>query len=264
MERIERLLEIMARLRDPEAGCPWDRAQTFATIAPYTVEEAYEVADAIERGAMVDLKEELGDLLFQVVFHARMAQELGHFDFHDVVETLNDKMVRRHPHVFGASRIEDAAAQTAAWERQKADERAAKVDAGQPHSVLDGVVRSLPALVLAEKLQKRVARVGFDWSGPQEVLSKLDEELGELEQARALGEREAVAAEIGDLLFTVVNLARHLDVKPEEALRGTCNRFEQRFRSVERRLAEQGSSPQEASLQLMDALWEQSKEEESG
>lgn len=249
---VERLIELMARLRAPEDGCPWDREQTFETVAPYTVEEAYEVADAIDHGDMAELKAELGDLLFQVVFHARMAEEAGAFAFGDVVAAVVDKMTRRHPHVFGDAEVRDAEDQTRAWEAQKAAERAEK----GPASVLDGVARSLPALSRAEKVQKRVARVGFDWPDAAGVLDKLEEELGELREAVAGGRTAEVQAELGDLLFTCVNLARHVDTDPERALRRANDRFEGRFRQVEAGLRAEGREPGDADLAELDARWE--------
>ena len=260
---LPRLLDIMARLRDPERGCPWDREQSFATIAPYTVEEAYEVAEACERGDPAALKDELGDLLFQVVFHARMAEEAGLFDFNDVARAIADKMVRRHPHVFGDARIADAAAQTAAWEEHKAAERRASAAAtGQPESALDGVGAALPALTRALKLQRRAARVGFRWPGLRPILDKISEEIGELRAELDGGQAPArVADEVGDLLFAVVNLARQAEADPEQALRTACRKFERRFRHVEARLAAAGQSPQTATLRQMEALWVEAKKD---
>jgi MazG family protein len=260
-DSIEALIEVMARLRDPAGGCPWDREQTFGSVAPYTVEEAYEVADAIERGDMADLREELGDLLFQVVFHARMAEEAGRFAFADVVEAIVEKMVRRHPHVFGEEEVADAEAQSAAWEAQKARERAAKAGGAAP-GVLGGVAVGLPALTRAEKLQKRAARVGFDWPTVDGVLAKIDEELAEVRAEVAAGDKAALQGEIGDLLFACVNLARHAGVDPETALRGTNAKFERRFRHIEAALAKQGRVPQEAGLEELDALWDAAKARE--
>jgi ATP diphosphatase len=260
---LSRLLDIMARLRDPEHGCPWDRVQSFSTIAPYTIEEAYEVADACERDDPVALKEELGDLLFQVVFHARMAEEAGLFGFNDIAAAIADKMLRRHPHVFGDASIADAAAQTAAWEEHKAAERHAKAAATrQRPSALDGVAVALPALSRAEKLQRRAARVGFDWPDSAPVLDKIDEEVGELRQAMSQADSARIADEIGDLLFAVVNLARHVTTDPEQSLRGACRKFERRFRRVETRLAEAGTSVEAASLDAMEAEWRRVKAEE--
>ena len=238
---IERLLEIMRRLRDPETGCPWDIEQDFATIAPYTIEEAYEVADAIEREAWDELKGELGDLLFQSVFHAQMAQEAGHFTFQDVVRTMSDKMVSRHPHVFGdESRDKSAEQQTRGLGNIKAAERAGKEQKG----ALDGVAANLPALLRAHKLQKRAAaRVGFDWPDASHVLAKITEEAAELEEARNSKDADALEDEFGDLLFVMVNLGRHLGIEPEAALRRTNAKFTRRFEQVEARLADRGKTP---------------------
>lgn len=249
------VLDVMARLRDPNGGCPWDLEQSFATIAPYTIEEAYEVADAIERKDMTALREELGDLLFQVAFHARMAEEQGAFDFADVARALADKMIKRHPHVFAAGDERSAEEQTRAWEALKAEERARKrPDA----SLLDDVPMALPALMRAEKLTKRAARINFDWPTPDEVLAKLEEELAELSEARASGDRDAVAEEMGDILFVMANLARKLNVDPEEALRRANAKFTKRFCYIEQRLREQGrTGPQ--PLDEMEALWVEAK-----
>lgn len=256
MKETQRLLEIMARLRDPEHGCPWDKQQTFKTIAPYTVEEAYEVADAIEREDPAALREELGDLLLQVVYHARMAEEAGLFGFEQVASGIGDKLVARHPHVFGTTAIEDAAQQTRDWESRKAQERAAKSQVG----VLDGIPLGLPALTRAEKLQKRAARVGFDWPELAPVFAKVHEELGELEREVSAQAPDArLVDELGDVLFAVANLARKLGVDPEQALRGTNRKFERRFHHVETRLAEQGREPQQASLEEMDRHWDEAK-----
>ena len=249
---LERLLEIMARLRDPNGGCPWDQAQTFATIAPYTVEEAYEVADAIERGDLDHLKEELGDLLLQVVFHARMADEQGAFAFNDVAAAIADKMIRRHPHVFAEETYRDLADQVAGWEAIKAQERAKKNAAA---SLLDDVPAGLPGLTRAVKLTKRAARVGFDWPSTVEVLDKLREELGELEDEIAEADANKMREELGDLLFVCANLARKLDVDPEDAIRGANAKFVRRFAYIEKRLAETGSTPEQSNLAEMDALW---------
>jgi len=256
---IDRLLAIMAHLRDPKDGCPWDLEQSFETIAPYTIEEAYEVADAIERRDMTALRDELGDLLLQVVFHAQMASESGDFGFEDVAKAINDKMERRHPHVFGesATKIEDAAAQTQAWEAQKASERAADGQA----SVLAGVARGLPALLRAFKLQNRAARVGFDWPDSYGALDKLREEIEEL-AAEIVPNGEptlALAEEVGDVLFSAVNLARKLGIEPEDALRRGNRKFERRFAYIERSLAAQGREPAETSLEEMEALWQDAK-----
>lgn len=256
----------MARLRDPAGGCPWDVEQTFATIAPYTIEEAFEVADAVARQDMGALKEELGDLLLQVVFHARMAEEAMLFDFGDVVGAICDKMVKRHPHVFGAAKVASAAAQTQAWEAMKAAEREAARDPNAPPSVLDGLPAGLPALKQAEKLQKRAARVGFDWSEPKDILGKIQEELDEVRaEFNHAGDRRSatrIADEIGDLLFACVNLARKSDIDPGMALRSTNLKFERRFRRVEELLRAMGRTPDAASLAEMEELWVRAKEEE--
>jgi len=260
---LARLLDIMARLRDPERGCPWDRVQSFATIAPYTIEEAYEVAEACERGDPAALKDELGDLLFQVVFHARMAEEAGLFAFDDVARAIADKMLRRHPHVFGDTVIADEAAQTVAWEAHKAAERRAKAkETGIAESALDGVGSALPALTRAEKLQQRAARVGFDWPEVPPILDKIEEEVEELREALAAGDAARIEDETGDLLFAVVNLARRAGSDPEQALRAACRKFERRFRRVEARLAATGRAPETASLDEMEAEWENAKAEE--
>jgi MazG family protein len=251
---MDRLLAIMARLRDREAGCPWDVEQTFATIAPYTIEEAYEVADAIERNDLSDLKEELGDLLLQVVFHARMAEEQGAFTFEDVARAINEKMVRRHPHVFDDTAYESLEHQKAGWEELKAEERAAK---GRKQSLLDDVPVGLPALTRAVKLSKRAAGVGFVWPTVEDVLAKLHEEVAEMEAEVAAGDLEKARQEIGDVLFVVANLARTLDVDPEDALRATNAKFVRRFRYVEARLAERGKTPEQSDLAEMDALWDE-------
>jgi tetrapyrrole methylase family protein/MazG family protein/ATP diphosphatase len=250
------LLQIMRRLRDPVGGCPWDLEQTFATIAPYTVEEAYEVADAIERGDLGDLRDELGDLLFQTVFHAQMAQEQGEFDFADVAQAICDKMLRRHPHVFGQAGGRTSAEQTDAWEVIKAGERAAK---GKAASLLDDIPASLPAMTRAVKLTKRAARVGFDWPNTTEVLAKLREELAELEVEIDAGDQAKAREELGDLLFVVANLARKLDIEPEDALRSANAKFVRRFSYIERSLAKRGRSPDQSDLAEMDDLWNAAK-----
>ncbi|MBI1181399.1 MAG: nucleoside triphosphate pyrophosphohydrolase [Alphaproteobacteria bacterium] len=261
------LLMIMRSLRDPNNGCPWDREQDFASIAPYTIEESYEVAEAIAEGDMAALKEELGDLLFQVVFHAQMASEKGHFGFADVVDAICFKMLRRHPHVFGDDSVEDAEAQTRAWEEHKRLEREEKARArGEAPSALDGVAHGYPALMRAVKLSKRAARVGFDWPEAAQVLDKIQEETEELAVEMAAlrdgaGNREAVEAELGDILFAYTNLARFLDVDPERALRGTNRRFEQRFRRIEAILAAAGEKAEQKSLEELEALWQQAKQE---
>src|SRR5579872_3716807 len=258
---IERLLAFMARLRHPTSGCHWDREQSFATIAPYTIEEAYEVAEAAERGVMAELKEELGDLLLQVVFHSRMAEEAGAFDFDDVAAAIAEKMVRRHPHVFGVARVGSAAAQTAAWEEQKAHERRAKsVAAGRRPSAVDGVGLALPALTRAAKLQRRAARIGFDWPAVAPIYDKIDEEIAELKAES--GDRGRSEDELGDLLFAVVNLARRLEIDPERALRGASRKFERRFRQIEARLAARGIDSAQAGLDALETEWQAVKAEE--
>lgn len=255
------LLEIMARLRDPTHGCPWDREQDFRSIAPHTLEEAYEVADAIERGDTDDLRDELGDLLFQVVFHARMAEELGYFDFQDVARSVSDKLVRRHPHVFGSEEVVSAEDQTRAWEAHKERERRARTPDPTQHSHLDHVSVALPALTRAVKLQRRAARVGFDWSDVGGVLDKLDEELGELKAALRGSDQAQLTHELGDLFFSCANLARHLKKDPETVLRGANARFEERFRKMEFLLQSQGRPLEEATLAEMDAAWDRIKAE---
>ncbi|MBI1777572.1 MAG: nucleoside triphosphate pyrophosphohydrolase [Proteobacteria bacterium] len=262
-DQLDRLLQIMAKLRDPKGGCPWDLEQTFKTIAPYTIEEAYEVADAIERGDVGDLKDELGDLLLQVVFHAQMAREAGQFDFGEVASGIADKMVRRHPHVFADAKVAGAEAQTASWEAQKAEERTAKgKDKDADMSALAGVGLAMPALVRADKLQRRAGRVGFDWPEANQVVDKIEEEIAELRAELPEGDPDRLEDEIGDLLFAVVNLARHLQVDSEAALRRCNGKFERRFRSIEARLAASKRSPKEASLAEMEALWEAVKRDE--
>jgi ATP diphosphatase len=263
---LDRLLAIMARLRDPKGGCPWDLEQSFATIAPHTIEEAYEVADAIQQGDMPGLKGELGDLLFQVVFYAQMAKEADYFSMTEVIESINNKMIDRHPHVFSEEIIETAAAQTVAWETRKAAERAAAAAAsGRAASVLDGVALGLPALMRAEKLQKRAARVGFDWPDTVPVLAKVREELAEVEvEIAAQAPIERVVDEIGDLLFVCANLARHLKVDPEAALRQANGKFERRFRRIEAILEAEGTELETAGLERMEAAWQQAKREERG
>lgn len=268
-DKIAKLLNIMKQLRTPETGCPWDLAQTFASIAPYTIEEAYEVADAIERKDMNNLREELGDLLFQVVFHTRMAEEAQVFDFYDVVNDLNEKMIRRHPHVFSIAngteqKIETAEDQIKAWEFQKAQERHEKAAKNNiSSSALDGVMLALPALSRAIKLQNRAARVGFDWPSLAPVFDKLQEEWQELRQALEANEdKKRLAEELGDMLFVMANIARHLDIDPEDALRGTNAKFESRFRKIEQALVEKGKKPQDSSLEEMDALWNEAKLQE--
>ena len=265
---VHRLIEIMAALRDPDHGCPWDVEQSFASIVPFTIEEAYEVADAIERGDSEDLRDELGDLLLQVVFHAQMAQEAGLFDFGGVVEAITAKLIRRHPHVFGDARELDAKAVKALWARIKADEKRLRAEARRsagnraeaPLGALGGVPLSLPALSRALKLQEKAAKVGFDWNDVRAVIAKLREEVAEVEAEIGEGSAGKLSNEVGDLLFAAVNLARHLHVDPEAALRGANAKFERRFAHIERRLAENGRGPEGADLDEMEALWLEAKE----
>ncbi|WP_332688533.1 nucleoside triphosphate pyrophosphohydrolase [Bosea sp. (in: a-proteobacteria)] len=268
---IARLIEIMAALRTPGTGCPWDLEQDFASIAPYTVEEAYEVADAIARGDLVDLKDELGDLLLQVVFHARMAEEAGAFAFPDVVEAITSKLIRRHPHVFGNARDLSPAEVKSLWGQIKAQERAdkarARAEAGLPEQVdakgvLAGVPTTLPALTRAWKLQSRASTVGFDWKDARLVLDKIREETDEIDEALEGGNKTAIAEEIGDLLFVVANLARHVDADPEACLAAASAKFERRFAGIEARLADEGRKPAEASLDELEALWQRVKQAE--
>jgi ATP diphosphatase len=263
---IGRLLEIMAALRTPQTGCPWDLEQNFSTIAPYTLEEAYEVADAIARGDLTDLKEELGDLLLQVVFHARMAEEQRAFAFGDVVQAITEKLVRRHPHVFGDECSQTPQAVEGLWERIKTEEKAARTG-GQSEGALAGVPVGLPALTRALKLQQKASKVGFDWNDPRAVLRKIREEADEIEAAlgdgaTAPGTTSDAAAEVGDLLFAAVNLSRHLHADPESVLRQTNQKFERRFGAIERALATKGKTPQQATLAEMDALWDEAKAQE--
>ena len=257
------LLEIMAALRTPGSGCPWDLGQTFSSITPYTLEEAYEVADAIARNDLDDLREELGDLLLQVAFHARMAQEQGAFDFGDVVEAITTKLLRRHPHVFGEARGLTPKAVEGLWDRIKAEEKAERRarDKTQQESAaaLAGVPVALPALTRALKLQQKASKVGFDWNDPLAVLAKIREEADEIAEAIAAGDRTEVEGEVGDLLFAVTNLARHLNVDPESALRATNHKFERRFAFIEQALARRGKTPKDSSLEEMDALWNAAK-----
>jgi ATP diphosphatase len=264
---VSRLIEIMRALRQPVTGCPWDVEQTFATIAPYTLEEAYEVADAVARGDLVDLREELGDLLLQVVFHAQMADEQGAFDFGGVVEAITTKLIRRHPHVFGPKNDLTPDEVKAQWDLIKAEEKAeraaARAAAGLPDdrgaSILDGVPDALPALTRAEKLQGKAAKVGFDWGAVGPVLDKIEEEIAETREALAAGRAERIAEEIGDLLFAMTNLARHARVDPEEALRAANRKFARRFAHVETRLAARGKRPEQSTLDEMDALWNEAR-----
>lgn len=265
---VTRLLAIMARLRSPERGCSWDLEQTFETIAPYTIDEAYEVADAIARGDLLDLREELGDLLLQVVFHAQIAKERGAFAFADVVRAINAKLIRRHPHVFGDARDLPAEAVKALWEKVKAEEKAERAlmrPALPDQSVLAPVSRAGPALKRARDLQVAAGRVGFDWNDLRPILEKIVEEAGEIVSASREGaDLHVISGEVGDLLFAVVNLARHLGVDPETALETTNRKFERRFQCVERGLRQQGKAPGDASLDEMEALWVLAKAEETG
>lgn len=254
---VQRLIEIMIRLRDPETGCPWDREQTWSSIAPHTIEEAYELADAIARGETGQVRDELGDLLFQVVFQARIAEEQGLFAFDDVAMAIADKLERRHPHVFGNARIASAAEQSAAWEAHKAAERRS---AGRPAGALDGVALGLPALSRAAKLGQRAARVGFDWPDVGGVLDKVGEEFGELRDAIAAGDDARVQEELGDLLFSLAQVARHLRIDPEGALRDAGVKFERRFRHVEAGLAERGLGPSEVDAAELEAAWARAKQ----
>jgi len=255
MSHIEKLLEIMVSLRDPENGCPWDCEQDFASIAPYTVEEAYEVADAIAREDFADLKGELGDLLFQVVFHARMAEEAGFFDFEEVAAVISGKMLRRHPHVFGNAEERAAGPVKGSWEQIKVGERAAHADS----SALAGVAKALPALKRAQKMGKRAGTVGFDWPDRKGVRAKIHEELDELEAAVGTRSRASIEEEFGDLLFAVVNLARHLDVDPEKALSAANYKFERRFRDMESAITKTGNSPSDYTLESLDKAWRAAK-----
>jgi ATP diphosphatase len=261
------LLAIMAALRTPGSGCPWDLEQTFASIAPYTIEEACEVADAVAHGDLDDLRDELGDLLLQVVFHARMAEEARAFDFGAVVEAISEKLVRRHPHVFGDAGALPVEAVNANWERIKAEEKIVRAarrsdGPGTVERLLDGVPGGLPALSRALKLQAKAATVGFDWAEPAPILAKIQEEAAEIASAAASGDRDELAGEIGDLLFAAVNLARHFDVDPEMALRATNAKFERRFTAIEDALAASGKTPAQSSLAEMDALWDAAKRAE--
>ncbi|MFD1326666.1 nucleoside triphosphate pyrophosphohydrolase [Mycoplana ramosa] len=264
---IKGLVDIMAALRQPETGCPWDIVQTFETIKPYTIEEAYEVADAIERGDMHDLCDELGDLLLQVVFHARMAEEAGDFGFGDVVEAVTRKMIRRHPHVFDRSGADTPEAVKLQWDAIKQAERRERAERRARHGLppetepgfLGSVQRSLPALVEALKLQERAAKVGFDWSEPEPILDKIEEEIGELREALRHGDRKKVSDELGDLIFAVVNIGRHTDTDPEMALRGTNAKFRRRFAHIETELQAAGETLEAATLERMEELWQAAK-----
>lgn len=270
MHKLEDLLYLMARLRDPQNGCPWDLKQSYATIVPYTLEEAYEVADAIERGDFDHLREELGDLLFQVVYYAQLAREEGRFEFDAVVDGITTKLIRRHPHVFpdgdlygepDPAKLEEAAVKQR-WEELKAEERAAKAAEPVQLSLLDDVPNALPALSRAAKLQKRASQVGFDWADALPVVDKVREELDEVLEAMADGDTEAQAEEVGDLLFVVVNLARKLKVDPESALRAANAKFERRFRYIETALRDQGRTLEDSNLEEMDELWGAAKRDE--
>jgi MazG family protein len=257
------LLAVMARLRDPETGCPWDAKQSFETIAPYTIEEAYEVADAIDRGDKSGLKDELGDLLLQVVYHAQMANEEGSFAFDDVADAITRKMIRRHPHVFEDPTRRDAFLGSGLWEQIKAEEKAERGEATDPSSILNDVPVGMPGLTRAAKLQKRAAEVGFDWSDVGLIIEKVEEELAELKEAIAHGEpQERIADEFGDVAFVLANVARHLHVDPESALRGTCDKFIRRFQHIETALAAEGRTPKDADLDEMEALWNAAKQAE--
>jgi ATP diphosphatase len=267
---ISRLIEIMAALRDKETGCPWDIEQSFATIAPYTIEEAHEVAEAIARNDMLDLRDELGDLLLQTVYHARMAEEVGAFAFPDVVEAITTKLIRRHPHVFGDAEARAAGTAKGIWDKIKAEEKAARRAergaAEEPAGLLSGVARGQPPLTRAMKLQEKASTVGFDWNDPRAVLAKLREEIAEIEEvlAEPVPSEDRLEDEVGDLLFVVVNLARHLKVDPEQALRRTNTKVETRFAAIEAALAKQGRTPSEASLEEMEALWQEAKRAPKG
>ncbi len=259
--QIDQLISIMAKLRDPKEGCPWDLEQDFSTIAPHTIEEAYEVADAIEKNNLSELKDELGDLLFQVIFYSQLAKEIKAFDFEAVVRSINEKMIRRHPHVFGDTEIKDAESQTKAWEEQKAAERQNDQSNGLKASALEGVINGLPALTRAAKLQKRAARVGFDWPDTAQIFDKINEEIDEVRhEIENKGSKERVSEEIGDLLFACTNLARKLDIDPETSLRLGNSKFEKRFRRME---ALMDMDLENASLDEMEAHWQQVKQEES-
>jgi len=258
---IGRLIDIMARLRNPDGGCPWDLEQTFATIAPYTIEEAYEVAEAIAANDMPELRDELGDLLLQVVFHARMAEEAQAFDFGDVVQAITAKLIRRHPHVFGDAAARSAGDVKGQWEKIKAEEKRQR---GVEHErTLDGIPQALPALIRATKLQSKASTVGFDWNDPRAVLAKLREEIGEIEAELAAADKDRLEDEVGDLLFAAVNLARHLKVDADQALRRTNRKFERRFAAIEDGLAAEHRTPAEATLDEMEALWQAAKAKEA-
>jgi len=248
----------MSALREPETGCPWDIKQTFKSVVPYTLEEAYEVADAIENGDMTELKSELGDLLFQIVFYAQMAKEQGEFDFDDVVDAVSDKLINRHPHVFAGEDCKDEKSLHEAWEKTKSEERDEQANTGKA-TMLDGVAKALPALKRAQKLQKRASRVGFDWQEVEPVLDKLDEEILELREAMLKNNQSSIFEEAGDVLFSCVNLARHLDVDAEESLRGCNQKFEKRFGYIEKLLSQSNKTFQSCSLKELEALWQEAK-----
>jgi nucleoside triphosphate diphosphatase len=265
---INRLLEIMKALRTPNTGCPWDLEQNFETIAPYTIEEAFEVLDAIERGDMLDLKEELGDLLLQVVFHSRLAEEAAHFSFRDVVDAICNKLIRRHPHVFGNVNDLTPDEVKALWNKIKTEEKAEKLQArlnagitieAERYSLLDGVPEVLPSLTRAGKLQAKASQVGFDWDNSALVLEKIQEEVSEIEDAMRVGDKDSIAEEIGDLLFAVVNLARHLAIDPEQSLRNANKKFMRRFSFIEQELQKIGKAPQNSTLEEMDRLWNKAR-----
>ena len=258
MNSIKQLLDIMASLRDPQTGCPWDIKQTFDSIVPHTLEEAYEVADSIERGRMDELKDELGDLMFQVVFYAQMAKEQNFFEFDDVVKAINNKLIRRHPHVFADEKYTDEATLNEAWENSKASERDNRVDTGRA-SILDGVAHALPALKRSQKIQKRAARAGFDWPNVEPVFDKIQEEIEEVKQAMQQKNQQQVKDEVGDLIFACVNLARHVGVDAEEALRHGNKKFEKRFNYIEEELAGHGKQMDQCSLDELEGIWQQSK-----
>ena len=262
-DAIEQLIEVMKRLRSPEGGCPWDLEQTFETIAPYTIEEAYEVSDAINRGDINDIKEELGDLLLQVVFHSQIADEAGHFSIQEVAATIVKKMIHRHPHVFKKTGERTSQEQSAAWEEIKAAERMSNSAQGVRSSALDGVAIALPALLRAEKLQKRAARVGFDWTETNRIFDKLNEEIDEVKEAIETSNKSEIVDEIGDLIFVCANLARKLDIKPEEALRQANSKFERRFRGMEKMAAQNRQEFSELELDQQEALWNAVKKTET-
>jgi len=263
MEQMQRLVEIMNALRDPETGCPWDLEQDFESIVPHTLEEAYEVAQAIEHGDLDEVRTELGDLLFQVVFYARLAQEAGHFRFDDVAGAISDKLVRRHPHVFGEASVNSAEAQTRAWEAQKAGERAGRAERSErPPSVMDDIPLALPGLTRGVKIQRRAARVGFDWGEPRPVIAKIREELDELEAALQTGDRDGLAEELGDVLFACANLGRHMGIDPEQSLRATNAKFERRFRRMEALLRAEERAVEDVSFDSLEDAYQRAKAEE--